>query len=203
MVLPLTARNSSGSRSHDEKLQVLRSYTSVGLVPLSLVLSLSTKRSQISADHAALTRNLVGNAMKFNNSLNAFNTEFARFASRRVTSGQRELRDLSQKLADLENNIQQYVLYFTQICPKLMEMIDYVLQYVEFLLVYRLQPKRNFLQNSKITGPDVTHFAFSVFRMTASSKRKSSRARNSHQRLVSSSTIYSTSQHGNYIIGPQ
>ncbi|KAF8062327.1 hypothetical protein FPV67DRAFT_266790 [Lyophyllum atratum] len=131
VVLPLTARNSSTSRSHDEKLQVLRSFMS------------------ISADHAALTRNLVGNAMKFNNTLNTFNTDFLKFASQRVTAGQRELRELSEKLTDLESNVRQ-------LC----------------------------LANGKFSSPDVTHFAYSLYRTCASSKRKSSRGKASHQRLA-------------------
>ncbi|KAF5384293.1 hypothetical protein D9615_003237 [Tricholomella constricta] len=91
VVLPLTARNASTSRSHDEKLQVLRSFMS------------------ISADHAAITRTLVGNAMKFTKALNTFHTDFLKFASQRVTAGQRELRELAQKLTDLESNVRQYV----------------------------------------------------------------------------------------------
>ncbi|KAG6889393.1 hypothetical protein C0992_005477 [Termitomyces sp. T32_za158] len=92
VVLPLSARNSSSARSHDEKLRVLGSFMS------------------ISADHAALTRNLVGSAMKFNNSLNTFHTEFLRFARHRVSGGQEELRELAHKLADFEGNIRKYVL---------------------------------------------------------------------------------------------
>jgi hypothetical protein len=131
VVLPLTARNSSTSRSHDEKLQVLRSFMS------------------ISADHSALTRNLVGNAMKFNNALNTFHTEFLKFSSQRVAAGQRELRELSQKLTDLESSVRQ-------LC----------------------------LANGKFSSPDVTHFAYSMYRTCASSKRKSTRAKASHQRLA-------------------
>ncbi|KAF9463275.1 hypothetical protein BDZ94DRAFT_1259539 [Collybia nuda] len=92
VVLPLVARNSSSSRSHQEKLQVLQSYMS------------------ISADHANLTRALASHAMKFNNSLNAFHTDFLKSVSQRANSGQRELRDLSQKLSDLESHIRQLCL---------------------------------------------------------------------------------------------
>ncbi|RDB23491.1 hypothetical protein Hypma_009392 [Hypsizygus marmoreus] len=131
VVLPLAARNSGGSRSHDEKIQVLRSYMS------------------ISADHAALTRNLVGNAIKFNHSLNAFHLDFSKFASQNAPSCQREMRALSQKLIDLENHIRQ--LYHA---------------------------------NGKCTGLDVTHLAFSAFRLSGTSTRKTSRGRYSHQRLA-------------------
>ncbi|KAG6865738.1 hypothetical protein C0991_012210 [Blastosporella zonata] len=89
VVLPLSARNSTSSRSHDEKLQVLGSFMS------------------ISADHASLTRNLVGSAMKFNNSLNVFHTEFLEFASQRSSGGQRELREVAHKMTDLESSIRQ------------------------------------------------------------------------------------------------
>jgi hypothetical protein len=131
VVLPLASRNSSSSRSHDEKLQVLRSFMS------------------ISADHAALTRNLVGNALKFNNSLNIFHTEFLKFASQKVTAGQRELRELSQKLTDLEGGIRQ-------LC----------------------------IANGRSSNPDITQFAFSIYRTCASAKRKPTRAKASHQRLA-------------------
>ncbi|KAG6857520.1 hypothetical protein H0H87_002145 [Tephrocybe sp. NHM501043] len=89
VVLPLSARNSTSSRSHDEKLQVLGSFMS------------------ISADHATLTRNLVGSAMKFNNSLNTFHTEFLKSVTQRSPGGQRELRELAHKLTNLESNIRQ------------------------------------------------------------------------------------------------
>ncbi|KAF8219636.1 hypothetical protein L208DRAFT_1338840 [Tricholoma matsutake] len=90
VVLPLAARNSSGARSHDEKLQVLQSYMT------------------ISAEHAALTRALVANASKFNNVLNSFHIDFLKLTSQRTASGQRELRDLSQKLSELEGCTRQY-----------------------------------------------------------------------------------------------
>ncbi|KAG5728126.1 hypothetical protein E4T56_gene19240 [Termitomyces sp. T112] len=89
VVLPLAARNSTSSRSHNEKLQVLGSFMS------------------ISADHAALTRNLVGSAMKFNSSLNTFHMEFLKTVSHGATGGQRELRKLAHKLTDLESSIRQ------------------------------------------------------------------------------------------------
>ncbi|GLB39918.1 hypothetical protein LshimejAT787_0704280 [Lyophyllum shimeji] len=139
VVLPLAARNASTSRSHDEKLQVLRSFMS------------------ISADHAALTRNLAGNALKFNNALNSFNTEFLKFASQRVTAGPRELRELSQKLTDLEGNVRK-------LC----------------------------LANGKFSSPDVTHLTYCIHRTCAWSKRKSSRARMSHQQLTPGTTDFAT-----------
>ncbi|KAG6872630.1 hypothetical protein C0995_008150 [Termitomyces sp. Mi166 len=80
----LKTRNSTSSRSHDEKLQVLGSFMS------------------ISADHAALTHNLVGSAVKLNHSLNTFHTEFLK-----ASGSQQELQELAHKLTDLESNIRQ------------------------------------------------------------------------------------------------
>ncbi|KNZ79137.1 hypothetical protein J132_01185 [Termitomyces sp. J132] len=91
VVLPLAARNSTSSRSHNEKLQVLGSFMSV-----------------CRPDHAALTRNLVGSAMKFNSSLNTFHMEFLKTVSHGATGGQRELRKLAHKLTDLESSIRHY-----------------------------------------------------------------------------------------------
>ena len=48
--------------------------------------------------------------MKFNNALSAFNRDFSNFASRNATTGQEELRYLSEKLVCLENTIVQYVI---------------------------------------------------------------------------------------------
>jgi len=48
--------------------------------------------------------------MKFNNALNTFHTEFLKFSSQRVAAGQRELRELSQKLTDLESSVRQLCL---------------------------------------------------------------------------------------------
>ncbi|KAG5649430.1 hypothetical protein H0H81_003917 [Sphagnurus paluster] len=89
VVLPLAARNISTSRAYDEKLQVLKSFVN------------------ISADHASITRNLAGNAMKFNHALNTFHTDFLKFVSERAVTGQRELRELSQKLTELESEVRQ------------------------------------------------------------------------------------------------
>jgi len=131
VVLPLAARNASGPRSHGEKLQVLQSFMA------------------ISADHAALTQTFVAHAMKFNNVLNSFHIDFLKFTSQRTASGQRELRDLAQKISELEATTRQ-------LCTV----------------------------NGRSSGPDVTHFVYSTLRLSASCKRKPSRARFPHQRLA-------------------
>ncbi|KAG5335685.1 hypothetical protein C0989_000727 [Termitomyces sp. Mn162] len=149
IVLPLAARNSTSSRSHNEKLQVLGSFMS------------------ISADHAALTRNLVGSAMKFNSSLNTFHMEFLKTVSHGATGGQRELRKLAHKLTDLESSIRQ------------------VCTVVGFILTYDVKwMVTSYAKNASYSGSDVTHFAFSVYRGCGSSKRKASRSRTLHQQLV-------------------
>lgn len=47
--------------------------------------------------------------MKFNNVLNSFHIDFLKFTSQRTASGQRELRDLAQKISELEATTRQYV----------------------------------------------------------------------------------------------
>ena len=64
---------------------------------------------KISADHAALTQTFVAHAMTFNNALNSFHNDFLKFTSQRTASGQRELRDLAQKIYELEVTTRQYV----------------------------------------------------------------------------------------------
>ncbi|TFK31724.1 hypothetical protein BDQ12DRAFT_92884 [Crucibulum laeve] len=91
MVLPLVAQRSEGgsSRSRDEKFQVIQSYMN------------------ISADHANATTSLLDRALKFNAVLASFHTEFAKFASHRVQTGQKEMRDLSYKIIELQAHVQQ------------------------------------------------------------------------------------------------
>ncbi|KAG6811620.1 hypothetical protein H0H92_006584 [Tricholoma furcatifolium] len=105
-------------------------------------------------NHATLTRSLVGSAMKFNNSLNTFHTEYSKFLSIKAPGGHQELRELAQKLTDLESNIRQY------------------------------DPPCLYSPNAKHSGSEVAHFTFSVYRSCALATRKSSRSRASHKRLT-------------------
>lgn len=68
--------------------------------------------------------------MKFNNSLNSFHTDFLKSVSQRANYGQRELRDLSHKLSDLESHIRQYVDFDFGNIMALIDDLDYVWLYV-------------------------------------------------------------------------
>ncbi|KAJ7216572.1 hypothetical protein GGX14DRAFT_50825 [Mycena pura] len=89
VILPLSVRRSSSqsSRSHHEKVHVLRSYMT------------------ISAEQAALTFQLIEKAVNFNSAASNFHTEIARATSQRASSGQRELQDLAQKMLVLQKTV--------------------------------------------------------------------------------------------------
>ncbi|KDR77315.1 hypothetical protein GALMADRAFT_139308 [Galerina marginata CBS 339.88] len=91
-VLPMAARNldakSARSPSHNESLQVLQSYMS------------------ISAEHAALTRTLTDRVFRLSARMVVFVTEFTKLVGRHAVSGQQEMWDLSQRLSELDNQVQ-------------------------------------------------------------------------------------------------
>ncbi|KAF8955056.1 hypothetical protein BDZ97DRAFT_346051 [Flammula alnicola] len=91
-VLPMAARNLDGrsgrSPYYNENLQVLQSYMT------------------ISAEHAALTRTMVDRISRFSVHLVAFVTEFTNLATRHAMSGQKEMCELSQRLSELDGQIQ-------------------------------------------------------------------------------------------------
>ncbi|KAF7439986.1 hypothetical protein PC9H_000323 [Pleurotus ostreatus] len=91
LVLPLATRNLNGgsSHNHQEKLQVLQSFIGV------------------SSDHAAQTRSLTEGMLMLNSNLNAFHSNFARFAASRMTSGQSELQEVAQKIGQLDARVKQ------------------------------------------------------------------------------------------------
>lgn len=62
---------------------------------------------QISAEHAALTRSLVERAMSVSSLLLGFHIDFSKLASSHVSSGQKEILDLSHRLSELEGYIRQ------------------------------------------------------------------------------------------------
>ncbi|KAF9485733.1 hypothetical protein BDN70DRAFT_916837 [Pholiota conissans] len=97
-VLPMAARNfdgRSGRHSYrDENIQMLRSYMA------------------ISAEHAAITGTLTDRIVRLSAQLVAFMTEFTKFANRHAVSGQKEMGDLSQRLAELETHV-RYLLTTT------------------------------------------------------------------------------------------
>ncbi|PFH50847.1 hypothetical protein AMATHDRAFT_60338 [Amanita thiersii Skay4041] len=91
-VIPLLAQNVNdkpNQRLNEEKLQVVQSYMS------------------ISADNAKLTCSLIGKTLQFGSALNAFHTEIAKYASQKHTAGKRDLRELVQKLSELDSAVQQ------------------------------------------------------------------------------------------------
>ncbi|KAF8153200.1 hypothetical protein B0H34DRAFT_722612 [Crassisporium funariophilum] len=92
-VLPMAARNLEGRSGrlqfHNESLQVLQSYMT------------------ISSEHAACTRSLVERTMRLSALFNGFTTEFSKLVSRHALSGQKEMCDLSHRILELENHVQQ------------------------------------------------------------------------------------------------
>lgn len=92
-VLPMAARNlevrSGRSPYYNENLQVMQSYMA------------------ISAEHAAYTRSLVERIFRLSAQLVAFLNEFTKLASRHAASGQKEMCDLSMRLSELQNHVQQ------------------------------------------------------------------------------------------------
>ncbi|TFK75683.1 hypothetical protein BDN72DRAFT_450399 [Pluteus cervinus] len=63
--------------------------------------------SQISSEFATASRTLVQGILNLNAELTTFNTKFLTFAISRARSGQRELQDLWQKIAELESHSRQ------------------------------------------------------------------------------------------------
>ncbi|KAL0071270.1 hypothetical protein AAF712_001836 [Marasmius tenuissimus] len=91
MILPMVTRNSEGEseRSRNEKIHVLKSYMN------------------ISSDHAAFTYTLTEKALGVTSRLNVFHTEYAKISCQGDTTGQQELRELTNKLSDLEDTVKQ------------------------------------------------------------------------------------------------
>ncbi|KAL0579932.1 hypothetical protein V5O48_002103 [Marasmius crinis-equi] len=91
LILPMVTRNPDreSDRSRNEKINVLKSYIN------------------ISSDHAAFTYTLAENALRVTSKLNTFHTEFAKNSCQGDTSGQKELRDLTYKLSELEGVVEQ------------------------------------------------------------------------------------------------
>jgi hypothetical protein len=91
-VLPMAARNldarSGRSPYHNESLQVLQSYMS------------------ISAENAALTGSLVERAFRLSARLVVYVTELTKLVSQNTVSGQQEMWDLSQRLSELDTQVQ-------------------------------------------------------------------------------------------------
>ena len=92
-------------------MQVLQSFMTVRtffFYNYSQLESLTSLPSfQISAEHAALTRSLVERAMSVSSLLLGFHIDFSKLASSHVSSGQKEILDLSHRLSELEGYIRQ------------------------------------------------------------------------------------------------
>ncbi|KAF8624696.1 hypothetical protein AX17_007027 [Amanita inopinata Kibby_2008] len=91
-VLPVAAQDLNGppsQRLNTEKLQVVSSYMN------------------ISTDNANLTHSLVSKGLQFGSTLNGFHADVAKVASNKAPAGQKELRDVIQKLSDLDQAVQQ------------------------------------------------------------------------------------------------
>ena len=91
-------------------MQVLQSFMTVRtffFYNSSQLESLTSPSFQISAEHAALTRSLVERAMSVSSLLLGFHIDFSKLASSHVSSGQKEILDLSHRLSELEGYIRQ------------------------------------------------------------------------------------------------
>jgi len=63
--------------------------------------------SYAEAEHAAFIRTLVERIFRMSARLVAFLNEFTKLASRHAASGQKEMCDLSLRLSELQNYVQQ------------------------------------------------------------------------------------------------
>lgn len=90
-------------------MQVLQSFMTVRtfLQPFTTRIPYLPPSFQISAEHAALTRSLVERAMSVSSLMVGFHVDFSKLASSHVSSGQKEILDLSHRLSELKGYIRQ------------------------------------------------------------------------------------------------